>query len=66
VAGHPEGFHEALPICIPTRLRPLPRAGQSADPLALHFPNGADGLQGIRFVDAVVRSSQGNGVWTPL
>ncbi len=40
------------------------RAGTVADPLALHFPNAFDGLQGLRFVDAVVRSSAAGGAWT--
>lgn len=68
VAGHPEGFHEAFANLYSDAAEAIAarRAGQSADPLALHFPNASDGLQGIRFVDAVVRSSQGNGMWTQL
>ena len=38
-------------------------AGQTPDPLALHFPNSFDGLQGLRFVDSVIRSSAANGAW---
>ena len=40
------------------------RSGASADPLTLQFPNASDGLRGIEFIDAVVRSSQANGAWT--
>jgi predicted dehydrogenase len=68
VAGHPEGFHEAFAniyadaaLAIASR-----RTGQIADPLALHFPNATDGLLGMRFVDAVMRSSASNGVWTAV
>ncbi|MDO8251473.1 MAG: Gfo/Idh/MocA family oxidoreductase [Rhodoferax sp.] len=68
VAGHPEGFHEAFANLYSDAAEAIAarRAGQSADPLALHFPNARDGLQGIRFVDGVIRSSQGNGAWTQL
>jgi len=68
VAGHPEGFHEAFANLYSDAAEAIAarRAGQSADPLALYFPNARDGLQGIRFVDGVVRSSQGNGAWTSL
>ena len=65
VAGHPEGFHEGFAnlysdaaLVIAAR-----RSGQAPDPLAQHFPNAFDGLQGVRFVDAVIRSSAANGVW---
>jgi predicted dehydrogenase len=68
VAGHPEGFHEAFAniyadaaVAIASR-----RTGQIADPLALYFPNATDGLQGIRFVDAVIRSSDHGGAWTNI
>jgi hypothetical protein len=37
------------------------RAGKTADPLALYFPNSFDGLMGVRFVDSVIASSKANG-----
>jgi predicted dehydrogenase len=68
VAGHPEGFHEAFANlysdaadCIAAR-----RAAQAADPLAQHFPNSANGLAGIRFVQACILSSQRQSAWTSL
>ena len=68
VKGHPEGFPEAFANlysdaaeAIASRL-----AGVSPDPMALHFPNSLDGLLGVRFVDAVVRSSAANGAWVHL
>lgn len=66
VAGHPEGFHEAFANLYSDAAEAIAarRAGQAANPLALHFPNATDGLLGVRFVDAVIRSSAANGVWT--
>ena len=66
VAGHPEGFHESFANLYTDAAEAIAarRSGKAADPLALHFPNSFDGLMGIRFVDAVIKSSQGNGVWT--
>jgi predicted dehydrogenase len=65
VKGHPEGFPEAFANlytdageAIAARL-----AGTAPDPLALHFPNSLDGLLGVRFVAAVLRSSAANGAW---
>ena len=66
VAGHPEGFHESFANLYTDAAEAIAarRSGKTADPLALHFPNSFDGLMGIRFVDAVIKSSQRNGVWT--
>ena len=66
VAGHPEGFHEGFANIYSDAAEAVAarRAGRTPDPLALHFPNSMDGLLGIRFVDAVVRSSADNGAWT--
>ena len=33
------------------------RSGQSADPLALHFPTATDGLIGVRFIERVMEST---------
>ena len=65
VAGHPEGFHEGFANLYSDAAQAIAarRSGQAPDPLVLHFPNAFDGLQGVRFVDAVIRSSAANGVW---
>ena len=66
VAGHPEGFHEGFANRYSDAAEAIAarRSAQTADPLALHFPNSLDGLLGIRFVNAVVQSSARNGAWT--
>ncbi len=65
-AGHPEGFPEAFANLYSDAAEAIAarRAGQAPDPLALHFPNAHDGWMGMRFVDAVIRSSETNGAWT--
>lgn len=66
--GHPEGFPEAFANLYSDAAEAIAarRAGIAPDPLALHFPNALDGLLGVRFVDAVVRSSAANGAWVHL
>ncbi len=66
--GHPEGFPEAFANLYSDAAEAIAarRAGVAADPLALHFPTSRDGLLGVRFVDAVVRSSAANGAWVRM
>jgi predicted dehydrogenase len=68
VAGHPEGFHEAFANVYSDAAEVIAarRAGRAVNPLAAHFPNAVDGLAGIRFVDAVIRSSANDGAWTTV
>lgn len=65
VAGHPEGFPEGFANiysdageAIASRLADI-----EVDPLSIHFPNSEDGLAGVLFVDAVLRSSNNNSTW---
>ena len=68
VAGHPEGFHEGFANLYSDAAQAIAarRAGKTPEPLALHFPNARDGLLGLLFVDAVIRSSAHNGAWTAV
>ena len=66
--GHPEGFIEAFAnlyanACdtIRARLR-----GEQPDPLALDYPTVEDGLRGMLFIEAVVRSARAREKWTRL
>ena len=65
VAGHPEGFHEGFANLYTDSAEAIAarRSGQSADPLSLFFPNSWDGLLGVRFVDAVIASSNADSRW---
>jgi predicted dehydrogenase len=65
VAGHPEGFHEGFANLYSDAAEAIAarRAKTQVDPLALYFPNSLDGLQGVRFVQSVIESSQADGRW---
>ena len=65
--GHPEGFLESFAniyseaaIAIEAHRRGVPI------PPDVHFPTVHDGLEGLQFVEACVRSSQQDGVWVEL
>jgi predicted dehydrogenase len=68
VAGHPEGFHEGFANLYSDAAEAIAarRSGQVAHPLALHFPNSSDGLLGVQFVAAVIKSSTNHGAWTAV
>lgn len=66
VAGHPEAFLEAFANIYSDAAEAIAarRSGTTPDPLALYFPNANDGAIGLRFVEAVITSSQDGGAWT--
>jgi hypothetical protein len=68
VAGHPEGFHEAFANVYSDAAEAVAarRTGQTADPLALHFPDATDGALGMLFIEATVGSSENGGAWTKV
>ncbi len=63
--GHPEGYLEGF-ANIYSEAATAIRAKNAGDPLPadLHFPTVEDGLAGVQFIDACVRSSNRNGAWT--
>jgi predicted dehydrogenase len=66
--GHPEGLHEAfatlyLDLAEQAAAR---RRGIAPDPLALSLPGAQAGLDGLRFVEAALRSSARDGAWEAL
>jgi predicted dehydrogenase len=67
-AGHPEGYLEAF-AQLYTDLAEQIHAKlerREPDPRALLAPTVEDGWDGVRFIDAVLASSEGNSAWTPL
>ena len=68
VAGHPEGFHEGFANLYSDAAEAIAarRAGMDPDPLAMHFPNAADGLSGVAFVEAAIASTARDGGWTAV
>ncbi len=66
-AGHPEGYLEgfaniysevALAIKAARKGKPAPKG--------VHFPGIEDGLKGLAFIEAAVKSSKANGKWVKL
>lgn len=65
--GHPEGYLEGfanLYTEIAAAIRAV-RAGKKPD-AAVTFPTVADGVRGVAFVDAAVKSSKKNGAWVKV
>ena len=66
-SGHPEGYLEGFANVYAEAARAI-RARQAGEPLAedVVFPTVEDGLEGMRFIDACVRSSARNGSFVKL
>lgn len=66
-SGHPEGYLEGFANIYAEAARAIiaRRDGSALDP-AVTFPGLREGLDGVAFVDACVRSSKRNGAWTSL
>jgi predicted dehydrogenase len=62
--GHPEGYLEGFANIYTEAARAI-RARQAGKPFpeGVVFPTVADGVKGVAFVDACVRSSRRNGAW---
>lgn len=63
--GHPQGFFEAFANIYSDAAEAIAArlAGTTADPLALDFPTVDDGVRGMAFVEAAIRSGRGGGGW---
>ncbi|MBC8036055.1 MAG: hypothetical protein H7X89_02405 [Rhizobiales bacterium] len=67
-AGHPEGYLEAF-AQLYTDIAELIAAkmeGREPEPFAKLVPQAADGIRGVRFIEAAVKSSAANGAWTDM
>ena len=66
-SGHPEGYLEGFANIYAEAARAIiaRRDGVAVD-AAVTFPGLKEGLEGVAFVDACVRSSKKNGAWTKL
>ena len=66
-AGHPEGYLEAFGALYAEIARAI-RATQLGQLPAddVWYPDARDGLDGVRFIEAAVRSSAAHGTWIPL
>lgn len=65
--GHPEGYLEGFANIYQEAARAIRAAGSGKDPdPAVHFPGIAEGVKGMEFIDACVRSSARDGRWVSL
>jgi predicted dehydrogenase len=64
-SGHPEGYLEGFATLYAEAARAI-RAAKSGMPLdpAVAYPTVEDGVKGIAFITAAIRSSRNNGSWT--
>lgn len=67
-SGHPEGYLEAFAniyrnfaMCVQARL-----AGKEPDAVYKDFPSVKDGLRGMLFIDALIKSTQSGAVWVKV
>ena len=65
-AGHPEGYIEALANLYVEAARAIRAHGDGGATPDVHFPSLGDGLRGMAFIDACLRSSARDAAWTVL
>jgi predicted dehydrogenase len=65
--GHPEGYLEGFATLYSEVAQAIRAAREGkAPPQEVTFPGIADGVKGIAFIDAAVRSSSKGGAWTKM
>ena len=66
-SGHPEGYLEGFATIYAEAARAIraARVGEKSDPDVI-FPAVEDGLAGVKFIDAAVRSSACKGTWVRM
>ena len=67
-SGHPEGYLEGFATIYQEAARAIRAARRKGGKPAkdVLFPTAADGVEGVAFVEACVKSSKKNGAWTKL
>lgn len=66
--GHPEGYYEAFANIYNKFASALlkRKAGEPLGEEDLDFPNAESGLEGVKFINACVKSSKEGAIWTEL
>ena len=65
-AGHPEAFFEAFANVYAAAFDDIVARITGNEATAPQYPTVNDGLEGVRFIEQSVASSQSNGAWLPL
>ncbi len=63
--GHPEGYLEAFANLYKNFIRTLRDKAEGKEPVR-DFPGIEEGLQGMKFIDAVIDSGENNAAWTKI
>lgn len=68
VSGHPEGYFEAFANVYNAFARAVAdfKPGKKINPAKYDFPDVADGVRGMAFIDTVIKSSKSNTKWTKI
>ena len=64
--GHPEGLHVAFANLYMNFITAVLKHKEGADTSNIDFPRAVDGLNGVKFVHAVVESAANNAKWVEL
>jgi hypothetical protein len=65
--GHPEGYLEGFANIYSEVALAIKAARAGQKPAAeCHFPDIEDGVRGLAFIEAAVKSSHANAAWTSL
>ncbi|MGB7242036.1 MAG: Gfo/Idh/MocA family oxidoreductase [Sulfitobacter sp.] len=65
--GHPEGYLEGFANIYSEAAHAIRAHGANSAPSSdVIFPNAADGLKGVEFIDACLRSSKRDGAWVKM
>ena len=66
--GHPEGFYEAFSNIYSSFLTALKdkKQGKEIDPDDYDYPDVSEGVQGVKFIETCLDSSDQNGKWVEL
>ena len=64
--GHPEGYLEGFATIYSEAATAIRAANSGSEAEGLLYPTVQDGLEGVAFVDACVRSSKRDGAWVKL
>jgi hypothetical protein len=66
-SGHPEGYIEGFATIYSEVAQAIIAARSSSAPApGVHFPTIDDGVRGVAFIEAAVRSSAAGARWVPL
>ena len=65
-SGHPEGFFEAFGNIYRGFCSHLLAKKEGRDPGSFGYPTVEDGVRGIKFVDACLKSDREGNVWTKV